>query len=586
MDSPTPLNSTVPYQSASESHIPESTEYAFPQVADYRIRRELGRGGMGVVYEAEHLPLKRVVALKMTRNPVWMTTEGLIRLRKEAEAVARLQHPNIIQIFDVGEATGSPFIAFEFCPGGNLASRLNGQPMVPRDAVELVKALAKAVQVAHDGGIVHRDLKPANILLAADGSPKIADFGLARIQDDSINLTQEGAILGTPCYMAPEQASGNINGIGPHTDVYALGAILYELLTGQPPFKAATHRDTLLQILTVDPVPPSRIVLNLAADLERICLRCLKKQPSERFGAASELAAELERWRQQRSVGTDSRSLPSRLTKLAHRYRWEVAILGTCALALFLISSPILNAMRDRSEKSGPPVMPGAELQEARLIETERQTATTDVVEGGLVPSGWAESLFDGDFTGWRFHSGAWLVRRDVKAGPVIEGEDGSIARSLPQIVDGDGLRRLEHFALEFAVQLRQAEAMEVHFGEQLMRHRDGTKYVLRITKDRISLARRSPDSKSDEPITEPTALEVEPNEPQRIRIEYLMGGWMVLFGSTPAKLVGTIPADRERDPQEFHAHCRRRPGLVLQFACGRTHPSVGHRLKDATMSF
>jgi serine/threonine protein kinase len=224
-------------------------------LGEYELLGELGRGGMGVVYKARHRTLNRVVALKMILSAAHVGADGRARFRDEAEAIARLRHPNIVQIYDIGELGGDDFFSLEFCPGGSLARKLHGKPLPPGDAAATVEAVSRAVQAAHDAGIVHRDLKPGNILLDADGVPKVTDFGLAKKLDDSSGKTRTGAVMGTPSYMAPEQAEGKKD-VGPPADVYALGAILYECLTGRPPFQAATSFDTIVQVVSDEPVPP------------------------------------------------------------------------------------------------------------------------------------------------------------------------------------------------------------------------------------------------------------------------------------------------------------------------------------------
>ncbi len=222
--------------------------------------------------------------------------EELARFRTEAEAVAQLQHPNIVQIYDVGECDGKPFFSLEFVEGGSLDQKLNRKAQKAKEAAGLVEVLARAMHSAHEKGIVHRDLKPANILLTQDGTPKITDFGLAKRLADDSNQTQNGSVMGTPSYMAPEQAAGRVEDMGPATDVYALGAILYDALTGRPPFKGATVVDTLNQVRNDEPMPPSRLQPRVPRDLETICLKCLQKSPRKRYASAQALAEDLRRF--------------------------------------------------------------------------------------------------------------------------------------------------------------------------------------------------------------------------------------------------------------------------------------------------
>jgi WD40 repeat protein len=279
--------------------------------AGYEILGELGRGGMGVVYQARHLRLGRLVALKMVLAGARAGPHELARFRTEAEAVARLQHPSIVQIYEVGEAEGCPFLALEFVDGVSLARRLHGTPLPARQAAHLAQTLARAVHYAHQHGVVHRDLKPANILLLAecDGGcrkpeehcpcglfPKITDFGLAKLLDAATAASRSGLILGTPSYMAPEQAAGHNQATGPAADIYALGAILYETLTGRPPFQGATALETLLQVRSEEPVTPVHLQPRCPRDLETICLKCLHKEPGKRYATAEDLADDLQRF--------------------------------------------------------------------------------------------------------------------------------------------------------------------------------------------------------------------------------------------------------------------------------------------------
>jgi serine/threonine-protein kinase len=252
-DGPSP-SSTQPLGPAGQAARPDGAP--LPAVPGYAVLGVLGTGAMGVVFKARQEGLGRVVALKMIRDGALAGPAEVARFRREAEAAARLQHPNIVQIHEVGDCAGRPFFSLECVEGGSLADRLRGSPLPPREAARLLDTLARAVHAAHAQQVVHRDLKPANVLLAADSTPKVADFGLAKQLDAKSGQTASGALVGTPSYMAPEQARGRGRDVGPAADVYGLGAILYELLTGRPPFQAPSVAETLQQVLLDDPVPP------------------------------------------------------------------------------------------------------------------------------------------------------------------------------------------------------------------------------------------------------------------------------------------------------------------------------------------
>ncbi len=264
------------------------------RVPGYEILDELGRGGMGVVYKALQTGLNRVVALKMVLSGDYASAAQLARFRLEAEAVAQLQHPHIVQVYGSGEVDGKPYLCLEFVDGGPLDKKLSGAPRPFREAAELVRLLAEAMHYAHERHILHRDIKPANILLTSKGDPKIADFGLAKKLDDQGGQTQSGSVMGTPNYMAPEQALGRTRELGPAADVYSLGAVLYEMLVGRPPFKGETVLDTLEQVRSREPVRPRRLEPKTPRDLETICLRCLRKDPKERYHNAQGLADDLK----------------------------------------------------------------------------------------------------------------------------------------------------------------------------------------------------------------------------------------------------------------------------------------------------
>ncbi|MBM3999657.1 MAG: hypothetical protein FJ297_08995 [Planctomycetes bacterium] len=270
---------------------------AGPRIGDYEVMGELGRGGMGVVYKARHVTLNRVVALKMILSGPYATDAALKRFLAEARAVARLQHSGIVQIFDIGEHQGLPYFSLEFVEGRDLQRDLQGQPREARSAAELVERLASAMQYAHDHGVLHRDLKPSNILLAADGSPKIADFGLAKEVDaEGSTATSQGTVMGSPSYMPPEQARGEASSISPRSDLYSLGAILYQILTGRPPFLADRPVNTVMQVIHNEPVSPRVLQPGVPVDVETICMKSLQKDPSARYESCRALADDLRRF--------------------------------------------------------------------------------------------------------------------------------------------------------------------------------------------------------------------------------------------------------------------------------------------------
>jgi WD40 repeat protein len=325
-------------------------ETSLPSVPGYEVLAILGHGGMGVVYKARQVQLNRLVALKMIRRER-AAPEQLSRFRIEAESVARLRHPNIVQVYEVGLAGGGPFLSLEYCAGGSLAERLREELPRPAAAVALLDVLARAVHAAHLEHVIHRDLKPANVLLAACGftesalakpqaaewTPKIADFGLAKRLDVPDGHTQTGELMGTPGYMAPEQAEGKLDQIGPATDVYALGAILYEMLTGRPPFKGTSLRGTLDLVCHAEPVPPRRLQPGVPRDAQTICLKCLHKEPHRRYASAAELAEDCAAFGRGEPIRARPVGSGERLLKWVRRRPGMAALSAAVVLAAGLL---------------------------------------------------------------------------------------------------------------------------------------------------------------------------------------------------------------------------------------------------------
>jgi serine/threonine-protein kinase len=338
-----------------------------PELPGLEMQERLGVGGMGVVWRARDVRLDRAEAVKVIRGSPCAGEEAHDRFQREARAVARLDHPGVVRLYSFGEHGESLYLRMELVEGGSLQQRLRGGPLPPRDAAELVRQLALAVQHAHDSGVLHRDLKPGNVLMTADGSPKVTDFGLAKLLDADDGLSRTGAVMGTPSYMAPEQAAGRGSDVGAPTDVWALGAILYECLTGQPPFRASGRTETLALVQTQPPAPPGRLRPDVPPELEAVCLKCLEKRPRDRYATAAELADELQAWLD----GRPTRARPGRGRR--RRLVFLVAF-ALCATAALLV------LRRPAAEPPGP-------LDEAR--ERLRRGEAVELI-GATGPPRWS----------------------------------------------------------------------------------------------------------------------------------------------------------------------------------------------------
>jgi predicted Ser/Thr protein kinase len=303
----------------------------------YTLLRELGRGGMGVVYLAEDSELQRRVALKTLHSPGTEQNNYLERFEAEARLMARQQHPNIVQVYEAGAVEGRPYLVMEYVEGPSLQRRLEHRPMAPHAAAQLLLALTQAVAEAHRCGIIHRDLKPSNVLLAEDGTPKVSDFGLATTLGHTLHLTHSGDLLGTPAYMAPEMASATNTPAGPLVDVYGLGAILYEALTGRPPFVGLSPLLILAQVQHVDPLSPRKLQPTVPLDIETICLKCLHKEPQRRYRNAGELLDDLHRFLQGKPILARPTPAVERLRKWVQRHPGTTSIWSVVVLAALVI---------------------------------------------------------------------------------------------------------------------------------------------------------------------------------------------------------------------------------------------------------
>ncbi|MEX0586844.1 MAG: serine/threonine-protein kinase, partial [Pirellulales bacterium] len=349
---------TAPFGQPTDtpSHVPTSSPVLF---GDYAPLEELGRGGMGMVYKAHQISLGRTVALKMILRGAMPSSADLARFRTEAESAAQLDHPSIVPIYEVGEQQGQPFFTMKYVPGTTLTRRLADGPLEPREAASILAPICRAIHYAHERGVLHRDLKPSNILIDEEGRPHVSDFGLAKRVEAEEHLTLSGAVLGTPSYMAPEQAAGSRGNLGPASDVYSLGTILYQMLTGRPPFQAASPVETVLLVLEQEPLPPRLLNPRADRELEMIALKCLQKPPELRYPSAKALADDLDAYLADEPISARSglfSSVLARAFRETHHatilenwgllWMWHsLALLVTCLLTNFLqwrgTSSPL-----------------------------------------------------------------------------------------------------------------------------------------------------------------------------------------------------------------------------------------------------
>ena len=362
---------------------PPSATYS-AKMGEFELKEKLGKGGVGIVYKSYHPRLQKTVAIKILKDAGELSVDDLNRFRGEALLAATLQNANIVQVFDILQENGNPFIVMEYVDGGSLEQKLERKPQPPRLAVEWLLTVARAVAYAHEHQIIHRDLKPANILVTREGVLKITDFGLGKRLDSALNETRSGMLIGTPHYMSPEQAAGNTQQIGPSADIHALGAILYEMLTGRPPFQGVTLVEILDQVVNAEPLSPSRLVARIPKELSTICLKCLSKSPARRYATASALAEDLRRWQDGEAIVARPTGRLERLNRRIHKHplRWALAV---AAALLVLLGTAIYFEDADRRTKEADRAREAANA--VRSEEDAKQSAMLYAASHGALES-------------------------------------------------------------------------------------------------------------------------------------------------------------------------------------------------------
>ncbi|MBI2948137.1 MAG: protein kinase, partial [Verrucomicrobia bacterium] len=437
-DSKATLHIVIPEDSALPPSAPR-------RLGKYELLEEIARGGMGIVYKARHTGLDSIVAVKLIRSGVLATPTDVERFQREARSAARLQHPNIVTIHDIGEQDGQHYFSMDYVPGANLAELARTRPFSPKQAAEITARVALAIHYAHQQGVLHRDVKPANVILTPEQQPRVLDFGLARIVADDSQLTQSGAPMGSPCYMPPEQAGGKRESVGAWSDVYSLGALLYELLTGRPPFQAPTAVETLRLVLESDPVLPRLFDRTLPSDLETICLKCLEKEPAKRYATAQELADELGRF-------IDDKPIQARRVTQAERvWRWcrrkpalaSAIGLATALLLVVSIGSPLVALNIDRARQKTALNLYAADIKGASVALEEH-----DLLGARKLLNQIASSPYQRDLRGWEWRYLMDQCRSDELAtlrghGAWVEGVAFSPDDKVLTSISGDGVVKL-----------------------------------------------------------------------------------------------------------------------------------------------